>query len=231
MLKIFKMIFALLFLHTLYAEPVILMFMIPYPYSCDELMKKAKKLSQPGKLPRHNLKTICKKTQVAGILSTYAGFFGVSNEYGQTTFPLKQHQQQLQIIVTPKAIPIIMHGVTVHHWEVDAESPCAVYSLERVKDEASDLTVWTVKYDFLNQNCDIPLESILIFAHPEQVYIPQGATITNESPNFILPDIYIKTGKDLAKIATQWLSLAHFYGPLNPMMSTQPLSRSFIIGT
>lgn len=198
------------------ADPVITMFMVPYPMDNAAAQKAAAKLRKPGKIAQRKLEGSFQVNSVAGIYSTYAGFIEVSNAIGQTTFPRKHTKPYIYMLVTPRITPIIMFEQTVNHWELDKQTPAAMYSYERTYDKETDLMFWEAKKEALPENNQVPLESIVIFAKPEYVHIPLGITLTRESQNFILPDIFIKKGISYAKNAMFLLYLIHLFGPIHP---------------
>jgi len=211
--------------HSLvHSAPVITMFMTPYPESCAVIKPdKLAKLVRPDKLAQYHLST-CIAPSVVGVISTYAGFLGISNQMGETIFPLKHSHPGFQVVITPAITPIVMHSNTLSHWELDATKPCAIYSYERITDKQSDMTFWQVKEAEPLKGCAIDPSSIIIIANPKYVYIPIGATLTPASANLILPDIYIKAGIKKVKAGLYWLNISQFFGPLSSSIQVEEKS-------
>lgn len=214
---------------TLFGDPVIILFMHPYPFyqkqylTVDEAKKLHKKITKPGKLAKINLKRACPNI-VAGVMSTYGGFLGISDASGQTTLPMSMVVPipSLRIVVTPRLTPIVMFGHTIHHWEIDPGDPYDIYHIERKTDEQTGITFWQVEPGARLTDNRISLDTIVIFAKPEHVVIPIGISLTDDTPNYVLPDIYIKQQIDITKHALSSLFLLHYFGPVNPLITTRP---------
>lgn len=179
--------------HALIADPILSFFMRDYP-DPSTIMKRLKK---PGKLARYQNPFDDDSKPFAGMFSTYAGLIAVSDTNGETRFPRKHATNTISLVITDKIIPITMMHNTIHHWEINPKMPTTVYSLERIKDKETGIVYWNTKIGSLPENNIIPLESVVIIARPNNVYVPIGATPTTESAHLLLPDIYIKKGKKM----------------------------------
>ncbi len=176
------------------------------------------------KLARHQIEKIADHNLRAGIFATYAGYVHASDVKGQLTFPRKHTRPFLYVIITNNIIPIIMIQNTIHHWEIAPGAPYAVYTFERKKDEETKQYFWDVqRLKNLKDNV-IPLESLVIFAQPDYIYIPTGITLTNNNPNLILPDIYVKKGFNLIKNSLYVLNLNQYLGQTNRQYQKKPTS-------
>jgi hypothetical protein len=196
------------------ATPIITMFLVPYPHDCTARQLAINKLSHPGKLAKYTLQNKCNAQTIIGILATYSGFIGFSDTNGELTFPRKHEATSLTVVVTPVISPAIMHGNTISHWELDATKPCAVYSFERIRDDAHNLTFWQAKEVEPFPDCKIPITALIIIADPAYVYVPLGVTPTELSANLLLPDIYVKYGIKTIQSDLYYLNIIHFFGPL-----------------
>lgn len=213
-----KRFFTLLSLLTMLASqanPVITFFFRPYPTDDNHLQEMSDALQRPGKLAHHTLHGILDMQTISGIFSTYAGFLGTSNLVGQTDFPRKQEKPLLYLIFTEQITPMMMAGNTIHHWELDPLVPTAVYKYEQKEDPATKLYYWNVEQAALPTDPIIPLDSIVVFIKPKNVYIPTGITISRNDPNLVLPEIYVKKGIKIYPSTLYVLNLKQFYGAIN----------------
>jgi len=201
---------------TVWCDPVITFFVKPYPIVSDKQYAQSlvDEFARPGKLAAHAIYGVGRDDIVAGLFSTYAGFLDTSNLNGQTSYPRMHEEPKLSLVVTNKITPIIMIGNTIHHWEFEAGTPVRMYSVERKQDDETELYYWSVEPEDLPENNRIPLDALVLLAKPKYVYVPLGITPTNDSPNLLLPDMYVKRGLNIASNALYVLNLKHFFGEL-----------------
>lgn len=201
------------------ADHVITMFMEPYPLLPEsaEAQHLMHKLKKPGKIAKERLKSLGTNPTNKGILSTYAGFLAMSNNDGQTTFARKHVLPVIYLLITNKITPVMMAGNTIHHWEIEQNTPAKMYKMERLHDESEEVYYWLVQEVPLPANNRIPLESITVLAKPKHIYVPEGITLAQNSPNLILPSIYIKKGIKINTNALYMLNLRQFFGQLYPI--------------
>lgn len=209
--------------HSLFAEQLITFFLKPYPeISLKKASEKlAPKLGKPGKLSSNRIKHLLPPS-ISGIFATYAGFLTVSDLNGEISFPRKFTKPFVYLVITEKLSPIIWTGNTVHHWELEEDSPAEMYLIEQKFDEDINMHYWDVMQVPLPENNTVPLESIAIFADPKYMYVPLGLSLYTESPHLILPDIYIKRGINLTASALFVLNLTHYFGSIFPLYKKLP---------
>jgi hypothetical protein len=202
----------------LQAQPVMTFFMRPYLTApTDENYEQmATKLAKPGHIARRN-GAIRNFAIVSGIFSTYAGYLAMSNSFGQTIFPLKHSLPLVYFVVTPKITPIMMAGNTIHHWEIEQNSPAQIYKVERHHLEPDNIYYWQVDAVPLPDKNILPPISITILARPKDIVIPEGMTLTNDAANLLLPDIYIRKTINKEANALYLLNIKHFFGQLHPL--------------
>ncbi len=200
-------------------QPIITFFMRPYPILRQEhqATKLMDKVHRPGKIAKNSIKRKHTGPMVKGIFSTYGGYIAMSNYDGQTTFPRKHAIATIYFVITNKITPIMMAGNTIHHWEIEEGTPAAMYKAERLHDEKQEVYYWLVTEVPLPKDNHLPLESITILAQPKHVYIPEGITLTDDTPNLLLPDIYIKKGININSNALYLLNVRQFFGHLYPL--------------
>lgn len=215
--SIFYIVACFLYYPSITAEAVITFFMQPYPELSREgtAQEMSANLKKVGKIASQRLHNILNKEVISGIFSTYGGFLSTSNTNGQTFFPRRHEKPFVYILITERMTPIMMAGNTIHHWELEEKSAASLYKIERKKDELTNVYYWDVEKEELPKDKIVPLESITIFAHPQDFYIPVGIAVTSNNSNLILPDVYVKKGIKIYQSTLYVLNLRHFFGPLN----------------
>ena len=222
-----KRLFGLLLIisSSLTAGPVITYFFKEFPMTKARAEEVSKKFCRANSIARCTLEGLTRHYPVSGIFSTYFGFLQVSNANGQTTFPRKQSNPALKVIVTNKITPIVMFANTISHWELETGTPAAIYNFELKTDEQTQLIYWDVKRAPSPEGNKIPsLNSIIIIAKPRHVYVPKGITLAKEDANLILPDMYIKKGINTNRNALYMLNLASFFRPVDMLFQKDKLS-------
>lgn len=175
--------------HHANTDPVISFFMRHYPEQ-QAIMSLVKKPWKRTSQMHHYFDL----QPFVGIYSTYGGMIQVSDMHGETTFPRKHNNNLIYLVITTEIIPIIMFHNTIHHWELNKKVPATVYQIEQKKDPESNILFWEVSIGSLPVNNILPLESIVIFAKPTNIYLPVGVSPSTESAHLLLPDIYVKKG-------------------------------------
>jgi len=207
-----------------HTEPTINMFFRSFPeiYPNEHAQELEAKLKKPGKIARHTIRSLTNSNIVAGIYVTYGGYLDVSDVNGEIRFPRKHKEAKVILVITTKITPIMMVGNTIHHWEFEEGTPVSLYSVERKQDEETKLLYWDVKAIPAPENNRLPLESLVVFGKPKDVYIPEGITLTTEGPQLLLPDIYVKKGIKQYERALYLLNLKHFFGPVTVYSKKEP---------
>ena len=97
------------------------------------------------------------------------------------------------------------------------------------QDPKTKLYYWQVAKAPVSTKRIIPLHSIVLFAKPKNVYIPQGITLTTNNPQLILPTVYTKPQLDDVKNALLVMNMKLFFQPLHPMFKKGKQSISQLI--
>ncbi len=197
---------------NIHADQVITFFLKPYSAASNAF---AKKLQKPGAIARSTLRNFIKTNIAAGIFASYGGFLTLSAGTGQVTFPRKHTPPFVYLVITSRMTPIMMAGNTVHHWELEEGTPAQMYRVERKDEETTKRYYWDIQKVDLPKDNRIPLESILIVAKPKHIYVPTGTTPSNDNPQLVLPDIFVKKGINHVARALYMLNLRHFFGSIS----------------
>lgn len=190
---------------------VITFFVKPYPGITQQAgSKRATKLDKKQSTNQERAYQFVSPAYT-GVFATYSGYLTISDRLGQITFPRRQQANFVDLIVTRRLVPVTLLNRIIHHWEIPPHEPASWYSVRFQKDSETKLDYWEVTKQTVPKDGIIPLRSIVIFAHPESVYIPTGITLAPENQNLILPTVYLKKSFETNIDATRALSIRKFF--------------------
>jgi len=155
-----------------------------------------------------------------GIFFTYFGYRTVSDNNGQVIFPLKTQGEKFFMLVSDQTKPVFMLYNTIHHWELDERALYSFFSVERNYDEKLQLYFWSIEQLELPDNLVIPMDTILVHAKPESLFVPTGISITSKSPQLLLPTIYVKAEVKLTRSALKFLNNSQFFAQIERTFKT-----------
>ena len=195
---------------------VITFFVKRYPYTKKELLpnvivKKATKLKIHSTIPRYVLHHLFSLSGHIGIIATYAGYVVYSDSIGQVTFTRKHQEPFVDLVITKKIVPVMIGDKIIHHWEIPPNTQAAMYRIEKKQDKQTNLFFWQITPGQIPADGKISLESIVLFSKPENIYVPTGITITQDSPNLVLPTLYVKKGFDSVQNALYTINIRQFF--------------------
>lgn len=207
---------------------IITFFIRPLPpaYKEPDPAKLERSISSPEKI----VKTLIKKEintlhLYSGIYASYSGHFAVSDMNGQITFPRKTAGPRLHLIVTEdvKAVPVDpLNNKTLLGFLPDPKAALQYYHYERKQDPETELYSWIVTEEPFIKNKRIPVDAIVIFAHPRHVIVPMGTTHTTDSENLVLPDIFTTHNLTSALNALRFFKVRHYFSPVKIEYKFQP---------
>lgn len=188
------------------------------PYLLLKEARSSKKfvsnLSHPGKIARNKARFDIENglgSIISGILCSYAGFITASDTSGTVTFPRLQTSSELYVLVTTRISPIPQTQNTISHWELEEGSPVKVYLFNHTESpflwNVSEVSYTTT---FLRGKV-IPLNTIIIFDNPKNIYIPTKKIRSFEGPNLILPSVYVRKGISNVQNALYVLNIKHLF--------------------
>ncbi len=201
------------------ADPIITFFFKPVP----DIKKVTQKIKKPGRLAKHAANGIVQHTPVAGILVTYAGYVTASNYNGEIVLPRKHQKTGITILVTPEMTPIALFENTILHWQLIPGLPAQMYSCELQQDGKTGGYYWNTQEADLPEDNKIPLSAIVITADPKNIVINPGQSVTNETANLVLPDIFVRKGINIVKNSSYMLTVRHFFKPIDTEEKREPL--------
>ncbi len=162
-----------------------------------------------------------------GIPVTYYGNKTTSNRDGHASFPLYQSIPKLTkgkkltfyLLVCSSIDPLFMLHATIERFVLPKGVSYRLYVIEKTYDKDTQKYVWTVQKARLADNT-IPLKTIIIHTEAQEIEIPTGISITNESSHIILPPILVKPSMSEAKSNITFLQNNKFFGPINRPTAT-----------
>ena len=214
-------IMLLISLKTESLNNIITFFFQPYPtiekiLDSNKAEKYSKKLQQPGYLYKKIVKATRVQTGPAGIMCTYLGFVSTSDLDGKITFPRKHQKAAVKVLITKSIQPVYMIAPdTINNWMINTSTEAEMYEFTLNYDNETGLYYIQASKIEVPKNRMIPLETIIIIADPKNVFIPEGATITDYSINLVLPTIYIKKQFNFSYNALYTLSIKQYFGAIN----------------
>jgi hypothetical protein len=191
--------------------PIITLTIRSYP----NMHKTIRRLKKAGGADHMKLSHMVNPSQTAGIFATYAGFLEASDHFGQIIFPRKQTNAELYMLITNHITPTIMFQQTVAHWERAPNTPAHMYKYTRISDPETNLVYWKVEEAPLSESLLIPIETLVVMAHPKNIFVPIGITLTDGGTNLLLPPIYARKGIDIINNSLSVLNLAHLFGQVH----------------
>lgn len=165
--------------------------------------------------------TLYKNRKNNGIFCTYYGYKTISDANGQVTFPLKHNEKKVHILVMNDPKPQFMLFNTIDHFIVPENIPYSYYSIEQKEDKRLKLFFWSTQEVPLEDDRHIPLDTIVIYAHPSEIYIPTGVSMTQEGGQLVLPTLYAKEHIKLSKNVIQFLDNSEFFAPIQHRLKVE----------
>ncbi|MBA3751610.1 hypothetical protein H0X06_02295 [Candidatus Dependentiae bacterium] len=161
----------------------------------------------------------------AGIFVSYAGISTNSDREGQILLPRKTAQPELHVFITEKIVLLPLSPQkkkTIVGFKSKPETLIQHFTFVRQKDPETEAYVWQGTQSEWPSNKKMPYDAIIIFADPESIISPVGASVTQLSENFILPDFYITDTKKTPIDALRFLTLKSYVKPLTFEYSFHP---------
>jgi hypothetical protein len=191
----------------------------------------SKALEQPAYLEPKDTKPQ-KKSGLTGVWALHKGYARASSYFGQISFPRKQQSETVYIIITEKINPTFIVGPsTVGYWELDQNSPAAIYSISMEYDEDANSYYFDTKKIDPPEDNQISMQAIVIPGNPEHVYVPEGASITEFTANLTLPTIYIKKEFDQSYNASYIANLRMYFEQITEEYQENDLTNSTLMVT
>ena len=148
-----------------------------------------------------------------GIPVSYLGYIAITDKNGQVIFPRKQQSDVMYLLITPEVDPEFMISPTlIHHWITKNNQPATFYKISRKKNKHVNTYYFDIQKLPVPQ--DIPLNTITIYAHPDNIHVPTGIVLNTFSTNFILPELEAEKD-DTIKNSLYTLSIKQYFEQIN----------------
>lgn len=199
------------------ADPVINFSFRNYPTIQQRINNKqqalqvAQKLRAPGSVDRDVILHALGSDTLTGLYGTYGGYLAITDYAGLMNFPRKHQDPFIDLIVTKNIVPVIMMGKIIHHWEIAPNTAAKMYHIERKQDAETNMFYWDCQEKEVDKDRYIPIRSVLLFAQPDNIYVPTGVTLTNDNSNLILPVMYIKNDFNSSANALFVLNIRQYF--------------------
>jgi hypothetical protein len=161
------------------------------------------------------------KNPRSGIFVAYFGYIATSDKTGQVSFPRKHQKPSFSLLICRDITPIFMFKNTIHHWQIKHGSKASFYSIERQQDPTSKLYFWNIAKETIPENNHLPVNTIVVFANPEDVYVPEGISMTNKNPQLLLPSLYAKNSIEKPENALAAIEIRTFFDPIMRTYKTE----------
>lgn len=194
----------------------------------------------PAKMERKLLKNNFKKflPKLSGFIAIYGGYVDYSNVDGSISFPLLHKKPKTYIVITPKVELVKVYAQTSSHRNIVPDAPVKIYKLEKIKEEIVDeeedkkeadnketekkekkeaepekkfMNYWKIEEIEKPEHKRLSSISIVILTKPKNIVVPTGAFITSDSPNLVLPDVYVVGNTDNYKSVMNFLDIRQFF--------------------
>lgn len=205
---------------------------IKIPDNNETTESLSKKLKQPAFVYKKKWQKKRLSSGAKGIMAMYLGDSSLSDKNGQLIFPRGHQKPVVNLLVSQGIQPVfIIAPATVHNWMLDKNKLAKMYQFKFDKDDQTKLYYIEATEIPLPQDSMIPLETIVIIANPESVFVPLGATISQYSSNFILPNVYIKKDFDYSYNVLYTNSMKQYFDSVRAQYKPEELSIAKIITT
>ncbi len=179
-------------------------------------------LNDPKRMLKNKLRHLQTLNIVNGINASYAGYVAATDYNGRVTFPRQQTSNMVYLLITPKISPIIMLGNTIHHWEIEENTPARMIKAEKVHGPNEKSWYWNLEEVSLPKDNVIPIQAIVIFAFPENIFVPLGASLAGNDNNLLLPTLYVKKNTNRLARALYLINISQFFDSLSKKYKVEP---------
>ncbi len=163
---------------------------------------------------------------VQGIYVTYLGYITYTDYNGEILLPNKESSNSLNVVVTNQIYPVLMRGLTVHHFEIPQETEALFYTYALKQNNKNKNWYWNVIPQQQPERHNIPLNALIILADPNDIEIQSGTFPASSGPHFILPDLFVQGHIDTPFCVLKFLKINRFFEPL--IIEKQVKEQSYI---
>ncbi len=154
------------------------------------------------------------QTNSDGIYFSYFGYVAATGIDGQVVFPRRHQKPSFTLIVTTDAQPVFMASNTIAFWQLHKNADYACYSIVKTQDAETKKWLWQVKKVSPPKNTELPVETIIVFANPEALYVPEGVTLSDSNQQLVLPPMYATQKIERPTASFKLLEVRNFFQSL-----------------
>ena len=157
---------------------------------------------------------------LGGFAALYGGYFDISTQNGLVSFPLRHASPKIFVAVTPQIELINIKGFTFSH-RAFMQSPIKseLYSFQLTKKEEKDTdgktvsttSYWEVKKESLPTTQIINPLTLVLLTNPNNVIIPEGNFLATDSPQLILPDVFVVNRAETDQALLRALDIKRYF--------------------
>lgn len=155
-----------------------------------------------------------KKPTVDGIYFSYFGFLNATGHDGDIVFPRYHQDAKFTLLISTDAQPIFMASNTIAFWQLNQNAHYAFYTLEKKQDLETKRWFWEVQKATPPDKARLSVDTLIVFANPDAVYVPEGITLSDSSQQLILPSLYVKGTIERPENTLKAFEVKNFFGSL-----------------
>lgn len=162
------------------------------------------------------LKVRLKKTVTppfSGAYITYYGSVTTIDELGKAIFPRRGNDEEVTLVVTKGIRPIVIQGNTVEQLKRKKKTAAAYYLFKRTTNENG--CFWEVSKLPLPENRVIPPLALILYARPEDIFVPEGVFTASCGPDLVLPTIYPTRKFNGYLNALSFMKISKYFAPIH----------------
>lgn len=168
------------------------------------------------------------QTDPRGVYVLYAGFEDIIDLNRQVRFPFlgtgEPTGEEFTLVITRKLKPVILYGVTAEYF-VRTSAKIAYYTMKRNFDKEKNLYYWDISTQDVPNDKKIPNYAIIIFADPDNIFVPLEPTVAVPGSNIVLPTLYATKILDKDYNALSFIKLSHYFDPIVEVTKIAPPQR------
>lgn len=161
------------------------------------------------------------------LLATCSGWLAQSDQFGRLSLPRQAQTDQITLLITPSIYPVFSANGNIAYWRLTGDAPAVAYQITKKFDPFEEQYYWATTLAPIPVDQPIPLHTLIILAHPAQLYLPEDLTPTTASQQLSLPDIYVKPTNSAPQSQFTHTNLAAlnirpFFGPVRKTYRATP---------
>ncbi len=162
-------------------------------------------------------------------LVSYGGYTTTSNYEGAVVLPRKTQGHQLFLLITPLQSAQFNLLNNISRWTIPTDQPTQLYQLN-LNNQHGKQPFWQVKPIDLPISRHVPLHTIVVLGHPDELTLQSGNFPTLSGEQFLLPNLSINLTSQQPKVLAHALNNHPFFGKLETAYELTPYGYATIQG-